>query len=88
MPTDVSIIEVTIAGTPAASTIVERGAHATERLLLQHDRRRPRPATRSRARVVDGADALVGGDRHVDAHVARARGRRSCATGCSTHSRS
>ena len=36
-PTDVSIIELTTAGTPAASATAERGAHAAERLLLEHD---------------------------------------------------
>ena len=55
----------TIAGTPAASATCERGAHAAERLLLQHDHvggvERAQPA-----RVVERADALVGRDRHVD----------------------
>ena len=66
IPTDVSIIELTTAGTPAASATVERGAHAAERLLLEHDHVGGVEHAQS-ARVVERADALVGRDRHVDA---------------------
>ena len=76
MPTDVSIIEVTTAGTPAASATSSAARTPPSGCCLSTITSAASSA-RTRRCVVDRADALVGRDRHVDPPARRARGRRA-----------
>ena len=75
-PTDVSIIDVTTAGTPARRATSSAARTPPSGCCLSTITSAASSA-RNRARVVERADALVGRDRHGDARGGRARGRRA-----------